>query len=364
MKVLARRDLQALLSALETLNSDIAPETLPERTLSAVRRIIPSEIAAFDGFNPDGTHTGEGWYDSPLEQKDLEVFASLMYEHPLLTALFSEYRTDPIRTTDFMSMEKFCRSSLYNEFYHVVGVDRQLVVGLHDAPGHIYTCAFNRWHADFSDRERDMLGVLAPHLKHSIQSANRIKQLRRQNESLETALGGISRGVIVAGGDRKLQFVSAGAEAFLAKYFDAEKSEPRRQRLPDALERWTADCLSRQKSEEALDLPAPLRIKRADGELQISFSHNSATGETILILEEKTELTPASFERIGLTRRESEVLFWMTCGKTNIEIGQLCGISWRTVQKHLEHIYIKLGVETRTAAAMLALEKLNFLSGH
>lgn len=60
-------------------------------------------------------------------------------------------------------------------------------------------------------------------------------------------------------------------------------------------------------------------------------------------------------EPIGLTRREMEVLSWVTDGKTNTEIGVILSTSPRTVQKHLEHIFKKLGVETRTAAAVRAL---------
>lgn len=57
----------------------------------------------------------------------------------------------------------------------------------------------------------------------------------------------------------------------------------------------------------------------------------------------------------GLTRREGEVMHWLACGKTDAEIAALLSISPRTVQKHLEHVYVKLGVETRTAAVMRAL---------
>jgi len=54
----------------------------------------------------------------------------------------------------------------------------------------------------------------------------------------------------------------------------------------------------------------------------------------------------------GLTPREEEVLLWLATGKTDGDIATLLDISRRTVQKHLEHIYVKLGVETRTAAVM------------
>jgi len=53
----------------------------------------------------------------------------------------------------------------------------------------------------------------------------------------------------------------------------------------------------------------------------------------------------------SLTPREREVLNWLARGKSNAQIGQILGISAATVSKHLEHIYPKLGVENRTAAA-------------
>ena len=59
-----------------------------------------------------------------------------------------------------------------------------------------------------------------------------------------------------------------------------------------------------------------------------------------------------------LTRKEAEVLYWVTLGKTSPDIGTILGSSPRTVNKHLEHVYEKLGVENRTAAAKLAMERL------
>ncbi|SFL87931.1 helix-turn-helix transcriptional regulator [Variovorax sp. OV329] len=59
-----------------------------------------------------------------------------------------------------------------------------------------------------------------------------------------------------------------------------------------------------------------------------------------------------------LTPREREVLRWLAAGKTDADIAWLLGISVRTVHKHLEHMYVKLGVETRTAAVMRALGML------
>lgn len=62
------------------------------------------------------------------------------------------------------------------------------------------------------------------------------------------------------------------------------------------------------------------------------------------------------FAALPVTPREREVLSWLAAGKTDRDIGEILGMSPRTVQKHLQHIYEKLGVETRTAAVVRAME--------
>jgi DNA-binding CsgD family transcriptional regulator len=61
---------------------------------------------------------------------------------------------------------------------------------------------------------------------------------------------------------------------------------------------------------------------------------------------------------VPLTAREREVLDWVAAGKTNRDIAAILGASPRTVEKHLERIYEKLGVETRTAAVMRAIKSI------
>lgn len=75
------------------------------------------------------------------------------------------------------------------------------------------------------------------------------------------------------------------------------------------------------------------------------------------MLEERQTIPElAPFKSYALTKREAEVLHWVVQGKTNTEIGVILAVSPRTVQKHLEHIFNKLGVETRAAVATLALD--------
>jgi DNA-binding CsgD family transcriptional regulator len=90
---------------------------------------------------------------------------------------------------------------------------------------------------------------------------------------------------------------------------------------------------------------------------RLTISRFGSQTERLLILEEEQHGIPGDALRRagGLTRREADVLAWVTEGKTNAVIGEIMGISSRTVQTHLIHIYAKLGVETRTAAAAWAL---------
>lgn len=62
--------------------------------------------------------------------------------------------------------------------------------------------------------------------------------------------------------------------------------------------------------------------------------------------------------RLGVTEREAEVLLWVAQGKSNADIGSILGVSDKTVKKHMGHIFEKLGLESRTAAALKAVEIL------
>lgn len=83
-------------------------------------------------------------------------------------------------------------------------------------------------------------------------------------------------------------------------------------------------------------------------------------GETMLLLEQRSANggLPSRLAQAALTPRETEVLSWLAKGKTNRDIGDILGMSHRTVNKHLEHVFEKLGVETRAAAAALATSQM------
>lgn len=91
------------------------------------------------------------------------------------------------------------------------------------------------------------------------------------------------------------------------------------------------------------------------GDISIRNLGQVGLGETMLLLAQNN-LRNGDTARLldaALTQRESEVLSWVAKGKTNRDIAEILGMSPRTVNKHLEHIFDKLGVETRSAAAAI-----------
>lgn len=104
----------------------------------------------------------------------------------------------------------------------------------------------------------------------------------------------------------------------------------------------------------------PLTLSRGSRRLVFSAAEFSEDEQWMIVLREESDA--AQIERLmaafKLTQRESEVLNWVIKGKTNRDIGEILGTSPRTINKHLEHVFVKLGVETRTSAAALAMSKL------
>jgi len=109
------------------------------------------------------------------------------------------------------------------------------------------------------------------------------------------------------------------------------------------------------------------RLKTGDGQtLQLRVLGAAGLNETMVLVDRLASGTaaeagprasPAMQLRLAdaaLTPREAEVLSWLAKGKTNRDIADILGMSPRTVNKHLEHVFEKLGVETRAAAAALA----------
>ncbi len=99
---------------------------------------------------------------------------------------------------------------------------------------------------------------------------------------------------------------------------------------------------------------SPWVVERPGARLRIRFLQDSE-GNVTLLLSEERQLNDNLAAQFGLTPREREVLAWIGEGKSNPEIGRILGISFRTVEKHVERLLAKMNVESRQAAMLMFL---------
>ncbi len=105
----------------------------------------------------------------------------------------------------------------------------------------------------------------------------------------------------------------------------------------------------------------PILVPGEQGGLQLSYLGALTSDEYLfrLTLANQAGADDLLRQHFGLTAREAEVLLWIAKGKSNRDIGEILGLSARTVNKHLEQVYVKMGVENRATAAVKAAQILH-----
>lgn len=273
MNRLSHGDLQALMNCIREIYSDLDEDGWHFRLLSVISKAIPSELINYSEINPLKQEYIR-FIEMPsmyISLNDIPIFAEYMHEHPTISLLYPEqmlkhplkdcirdrgrldYVLSPecqaVKLSDFLTNNQFRRLGLYNEFFRKYDIKYQMVVPISHHPSTLTGIVLNRQGKDFSERDRLMLNLLAPHI------------VKAYDNTL--AVSSIQRNVRISTEDR---------------------------------------------------------IETMD----------------------------------GLTPRESEVLLWLARGKSNAEIALILTIAIDTVKKHVMRIYQKLGVENRTAAALMA----------
>ncbi len=131
--------------------------------------------------------------------------------------------------------------------------------------------------------------------------------------------------------------------------------------LPDIIREWfVVQQLALEQPSETSKGVTPLQIHRGSRQLGIHLMRSPRTRTYRLVMQEKEAIdeNDALFQGLGLSPRESEVLYWLAQGKSNPEIAIILSVSTGTVGRHLENIYPKLGLENRYAAGLMAAQLL------
>lgn len=370
---LSIEDIQTLNQCIQQLYSFHNLATFGVDSLAIVDRLVPSDYPL---FNLTNTRTGQ---ISLTYRPNSDVIPTELVM-VLEQVLSRERDTHPIaqnmpqalygacKLSDFITQpELHRREGLYQQFLRPLGVEDQILLFLPNvqptgwrelaqANTLLTGFIFNRPDRSFTERDRSVLNLLRPHLCQAYDNAQQHHQLQRNLSQIQQSLNHL--GMVILDGAGQINSIAPQAIIWLETYFAKPTSTFQ---LPDYLRSWVNHqiaCLSTKTDPPPACLP--LRRQQAGRELTIRLVIEQPGERYLLLLEEQTLSSMNSLAILGLSQRETEVLTLLMQGQDNKSIALQLSINISTVRKHLENIYLKLGVKSRTEAISQVLEKLGF----
>jgi DNA-binding CsgD family transcriptional regulator len=357
MQRLDRRELGTVLDCLRTIYAALDLEAFPRQVVAGLRRVVAAPFGSYNEIDRGSPRIRYVVEPAEATVPHLELAVQeYQHEQPVVANYLRTGDGSPRKLSDFLSPQKLHRLGIYNENYRRTGVEYQMtfmVKSLQRASAPTIAIALDRGRreTDFSEHDRFKLNLLRPHVVTAYANAETVDALRRTAPAAGGAPETRRREIIVLRqGARHL--VSPRAAYWFGLYFADGKEQGGA--LPGEIEGWIRRQAVRVGRGHVLaEPPAPLVVEGDDTRLTVRLVPDSPN-DLLILEEERTKVDYASLRRLGLTPREAEVLHWVREGKTNPEIGGILRARPRTVAKHLEKIFAKLGVETRGAAAARA----------
>ena len=354
MKAPSQRDLLGILEFIHGASSVSGPHTFGAYVTSELPRLIPATLTAYAEL--DLAKRSVRWTtDRPDADfpNAARVLAAHIPDNPFIVYRKRTGDQGAVRLSDVTTEREFRDTGLYREFYRPLRVKHSMACALRLSQQELFAIALYRGGSDFSARDRVCLQLLRPHLAHLQRSVELMSRTRRDLALLTKGVEVWAHGYVMVDGAGRIRRETASAEQWLTRYFEPP---PRVGRLPERLWDWVRSQ-GGGRTDTLPPVRRPLVVERHGRRMTVRLV-SQPPDSVLLLAETATRLNPAVLTRLGLSVRESDVLTWAASGKTNPAIADLLGISSRTVQTHLERIYRKLGVETRTAAAARALEAM------
>jgi len=181
------------------------------------------------------------------------------------------------------------------------------------------------------------------------------RQARQARNALD-AFGYAS--ITVRASDGRLMWQTPLARDLLLQYYGT--SAPK---APQPVVDWLRRHL---KDAEAQIEPPRLSAELGPRRLTLRLNRQTGDDDWLIVMQEVSEAAVVESMSLAfkLTAKEAEVLYWVVKGKINRDIAEIVGSSPATVKKHLERVFAKLGVETRTAAAGMVMNRIRQLHPH
>jgi DNA-binding CsgD family transcriptional regulator len=350
MHPLRGADQAALLDFLRRLYEPCELAGFRARVVASVQALVPADVVCYDEVNLQTQ--SDTWLVHPADAlafpDSQQIFAEHLPEHPVIAYHAHNHGAPVLKLSDFVSQRQLHDLGLYQDFFKRVGTEYQISCLVAAEGPFVIGLVLNRPDRDFNERERALLNLASPHLVQAHSAAKSLSGMKYELQSLHAVMERLDAAIVVLWPDGSMRSCSPHAERSLRSSFGDWSPATG---LPPVLREWVRVQQTRLQSLQPLE---PFSVHK-DPQLTVRFCPGE--GCAILILTEASGgVSAIALRSLGLSARETEVLSLVAEGRSNEEIATLLVMSRRTVQKHLEHIFQKLGVDTRTAAARCVWE--------
>ena len=311
--------------------------------LEVLNRVVPSDRVAYNEIAPDETFAvmiPESESDASL----LPIFTAHAHENPLISHYQRTGDGRPYRISDMIDQRTFHATALYQEFYRHMGIESQVAFSLPSRPQLLVGLALTRGHADFSDREVQLLALARPHLMQAYRNAELWGARAAMLAALEDGLDTMGRHVVVIDSYGRVEFATDGAQRLLGDRNAGGRG------LPEEVRMW----ISEHRGPRAASEPFVLRGGGGNVLVRLLPSRRDDRREVLLLEGGTGQLSVTALRGLGLTARQADTLRCVALGDSPSQTAAHMGIARRTVDKHLQHVYAKLGASSRSQAAATA----------
>jgi DNA-binding CsgD family transcriptional regulator len=351
-------DLRYVFDFIHDLYASRDSDSFTTHLVSALSRLVSADVYSYNEVKAAQQHVVYKLTPKDFRQvpNANEILTRYLDQHPFVQHVAATGDGSPRTFSDFVPMRRFRNTDLYQEFYAPMRVPYNLFMDVRDrdTSGTTVTLGMHRGGREFAQRDRMVLALIRPHIRQALANAHLTTRLTAESSTLQHVIADTSLSVVTLTAQNTILW---GMPRALTSLKHVPGWNPHRpDQLPPAILDWIGSIERGFDAPKELQAPCtPLELDCGPARARLRLLRKD--GHRIIVIEEAGHtVTPDQLASLGLTRRETEVLSWVAGGKTNEEIGCILGCHLRTIKKHLERIYIKLGVENRTAAALLATE--------
>jgi len=278
------------------------------------------------------------------------VYSDYVARNPKLTShnWDPNYKGQTKLVREIVPLPVLERTGYFDEYARPGSCERQIMYFCKSPGSRTRALTCNRNGREFSAKEKSIVEFLAPHLQSAYENCLAFEAAERQVAKAAASWQAISLEMIWLDQDHLVHEITARVPSLVKEFLGQEMPL---HRLPNQLMDW----LRASRVSYPAEPIRPMIIRRENATLKIRYYPDQLPGLNLLTFHRQT-VAPEfeNFRSLGLTRREGEVLHWVSQGKTNDEIGIILGISGLTIKKHVENLFAKLGVNNRVALATIA----------